>query len=256
LSAKDKGKDNELTILWPNDSAPTLKVTFGRFRETASSYGGQHYLTEDVTVDNVSTKNIPFASFTVYMLDKDKIRIGDTILQVRDLGPTQQVRIPLQFHTSGLPASVNLVARSDANGIPTSLKTIPIKIISVPSGANLKIDGQEVGITPYTANLRIGSHTLEFRKEGYSAGSTPLDIAPDELPGGSISFELGGLSKDTVELRNGTVLLCDVISLSMTQIVVDVAGQTQTYDRNQVKKLILVERELVQQPAVVQPTKQ
>ena len=92
---------------------------------------------------------------------------------------------------------------------------------------------------------------MEFSKEGYAAGSTPLDVAPDELPGGSITFELGGLSKDTVELRNGTVILCDVISLSMSQIVVSVAGQTQTYDHNQVKKMILVERESVQQPSVI-----
>lgn len=254
-SAKDKIKDTDFTILWPNASAPTLKATFGRFREV-SSYGGQHEFTEDVTVENVSSKNSPFASFTVYMLDKDKVRIADTILEVKDLGPAQQVRVPLQFHTSGFPASVNLVARSDANGAPTSLKTIPIKIVSVPSGANLRIDGQEVGVTPYTAKLRVGSHTLEFRKEGYSAGSTPIDIGPDELPGGSISFELGGLSKDTVELRNGTVLLCDVISMSMTQIVVRVEGQTQTYDRNQVKKLFLVERESVQQPPIAQPPKQ
>jgi hypothetical protein len=253
--AKDKTKNNDLILMWPSAEAPTLKVTFGKFRQV-SSYDGQHDFTQDVTVENVSSKSIPFASFTVYMLDKDKVRIADTILQVKDLGPAQQERIPLQFHTSGMPSSVNLVARNDANGVPTSLKTLPLKIISVPGGANLKIDGQEVGITPYSANLRIGSHTLEFSKEGYAAGTTPLDVAPDELPGGSITFELGGLSKDTVELRNGTVLLCDVISLSMTQIVVSVAGQTQTYDRNQVKKMILVERELVQQPGVIQPTKQ
>ena len=254
-SAKAKSKDSEFTMLWPNESAPTLKIAFGKFREV-SSYSGQHDFTQDVTVENVSSRNIPFASFTVYMLDKDKVRIADTLLELKDLGPAQQVRIPLQFHTSGLPSSVSLVARSDANGVPTSLKTIPIKIISIPSGANLRIDGQEAGITPYAAKLRVGSHTLEFRKEGYAAGSTPLEVSPDELPGGSITFELGGLSKDTVELRNGTILLCDVVSMSMTEIVVRVEGQTQTYDRNQVKKLILVERESIQRPAIAQPTKQ
>ncbi len=254
-SAQGKNKDIDYTMLWPSASAPTLKITFGRFREV-SSYSGQHEFTEDVTVENVSSKNIPFASFTVYMLDKEKVRIADTTLEIKDLGPAQQVRVPLQFQASGSPSSVSLVARADANGIPTSLKTIPIKIISVPSGANLKIDGQEVGVTPYSAKLRVGSHTLEFRKEGYSAGSTPINVGPDELPGGSITFELGGLSKDTVELRNGTILLCDVLSMSMTEVVVRVAGQTQTYDRNQVKKLILVERDPVQQPAIAQPTKQ
>ncbi|HEU0046141.1 MAG TPA: hypothetical protein VFQ43_00885, partial [Nitrososphaera sp.] len=65
------------------------------------------------------------------------------------------------------------------------------------------------------------------------------------------------LSKDTVELRDGTILLCDVLSMSMAQITVRVAGQDQTYDRNRVKKIMLVEREIIQQPVVTQPdTKQ
>lgn len=249
-------KDNDLVIMWPSTGVTTLKVTFGRFREMGS-YGGGHDYTEDVTVENVSSKNIPIASFTVYLLDRNTVRIADSILQIQDLGPGQQVKQPMQFHASGVPASVNLVARNDARGVPTSLRTIPLKIISTPAGAKLKIDGQEVGVTPYSASLRVGSHTLEFSKEGYATGSTPLEVAPDELPGGSITFELGGLSKDTVELRDGTVLLCDVLSMSMVQITVRVAGQDQTYDRNRVKKVMLVERETVQQPVVVQPeTKQ
>ena len=249
-------KDNDVVMMWPSTGIATLKATFGRFREL-SSYGGGHDYAEDVTVENVSPKNIPFASFTIYLLDKNSVRIADTILQIKDLGPGQQVKQPLQFHASGIPASVSLLARNDASGVPTSLKTIPLKIVSVPAGSKLKIDGQEVGMTPYSANLRVGSHTLQFSKEGYATGSTPLEVAPDELPGGSITFELGGLSKDTVELRDGTVLLCDVLSMSIAQITVRVAGQDQTYDRNRVKKIMLVEREIIQQPVVAQPaTKQ
>ncbi len=250
-SAKDK--DNEVVIMWPTSGPATLKATFSRFRELPS-YGGAHDYTQDVTVENVSSRNIPFASFTVYLLDKEQVRIADTILQIKDLGPGQRVKEPLQFHASGVPAAVNLVARNDARGVPTSLKTIPLKIISVPAGAKLKIDGQEVGTTPYSASLRIGSHTLEFSKEGYATGSTPLEVAPDELPGGSITFELGGLSKDTVELRDGTVLLGEVLSLSMSQITMRVAGQDQAYERNRVKKIMLVEREAVQ-PSITPPEK-
>jgi hypothetical protein len=110
-------KDNDIVMMWPSTGAATLKATFGRFREL-SSYSGRHDYTEDVTVENVSSKNIPFASFTVYLLDKNKVRIADTVLQVKDLGPGQQVKEPLQFHASGIPASVNLVARNDASGVP------------------------------------------------------------------------------------------------------------------------------------------
>lgn len=242
-------KDTEIVMLWPPNGPTTLKVTFGKFREV-SSFGGQHDYNTDATIQNVSGKNIAFASFTVYILDKAGVRIGDAVLQIKDLGPDQQVKEPLLFHTAGLPASVNLVARNDSNGVPLSLKLIPVKIISVPDGAKLKIDGQEAGLTPYLAKLRPGSHTLEFSKDGYATGSTPLEIAPDELPGGSITFELGGLSRDTVELRDGSVLLGDVLSMSMTEVKVRVAGQDQTYERNRVKKIMLVEREVLREPVV------
>jgi hypothetical protein len=78
-------------------------------------------------------------------------------------------------------------------------------------------------------------------------------VTADELPGGSITVELGGLSRDTVELRDGSVVLCDVISVSMTQVLVRADGKEQTYDRNLVKKIMLVEREVIQQPPVTQP---
>ena len=80
-----------------------------------------------------------------------------------------------------------------------------------------------------------------------------MDIKPDEASGGSITFELGGLSLDNVELRNGARLQGDVLSVSMTSVVLRVDGKDHTYDRNEVEKIILVQRETAQQPLVVQP---
>jgi PEGA domain len=67
-------------------------------------------------------------------------------------------------------------------------------VISVPVGASFKVDGQDAGVTPKVVDFTIGSHTLEFSKEGYAPGTTPLEVGADELPGGSVSFKLGGLS--------------------------------------------------------------
>jgi hypothetical protein len=39
----------------------------------------------------------------------------------------------------------------------------------------------------------------------------------------------------------------------MTAVVVSVEGKEQTLDRNQVKKLMLVERQIAQQRVVIQP---
>ena len=132
-------------------------------------------------------------------------------------------------------------------------KTIPLRIISVPAGAKLKVDGQESGTTPVMVRLTIGAHQLDLTKEGYAPGNTPLDVTADELPGGSMTIELGGLSRDTVELRDGSVVLCDVVSVSMTQVVLRVDGKEQSYDRNLVKKITLVEREVIQQAPATQP---
>jgi hypothetical protein len=99
----------------------------------------------------------------------------------------------------------------------------------------------------------VGTHTLDLAKQGYAPGTTPVEITSDELPGGSVTIELGGLSRDTVELRDGTVLLGDLISMSMTAVVVRVDGIDQTYERNRVKRILLVAREVTQQPAIIQP---
>jgi hypothetical protein len=114
-------------------------------------------------------------------------------------------------------------------------KTIPLRVLSVPPGANFKVDGEDQGTTPKVVDFTIGSHTIDFSKEGYAPGSTPLDVSADELPGGSVSLELGGMSQDMVELRDGKNLLGDVISMSLTEIIVRVDGNDQKVDRNQVK---------------------
>ena len=58
---------------------------------------------------------------------------------------------------------------------------------------------------------------------------------------------------DTVELRDGSVISGDLESVSATEVVLRIAGKDAKYDRNQVKRILLVEREGSQealQPAV------
>lgn len=134
-------------------------------------------------------------------------------------------------------------------------KAIPLRVLSLPAGANFKVDGEDAGRTPKMVDFTIGVHTLEFSKEGYAPGSTPLEVSADELPGGSVSFELGGLSQDTLELREGTTVLGDVMSISLATAVARVDGKDQKYDRDLVKKIILVERVTTEPPSVIPPAK-
>ena len=204
-----------LTLTWPDSSSPTLRLVFGRFTEQGPKYDGERSFVSDVVVQNVSQKPIPRASLSVRFFDKAKVRVGDGVLNINDLSPNESTKIAFQFFTTGLPVTLSLAAHNDTQGVPTSLKTVPLKIISVPPGAKLKVDGQDAGTTPKVMDLLVGTHILEFSKEGYAMGSTPVDIAPDESPGGAVTFELGGLSRDTVQLRDGTSILGDVcISIS------------------------------------------
>ncbi len=250
---KDKPEPPPIVMEWPDHANPTLRLTFEKFIQLAA-YNGQLSLQTHVLIENLSAKRIPFASFTVYLLDKDKVRIGNNTLNITDLDPSQQAKQAFQVMSVGVPTTLNLVAHNDANGLPISLKTVALKIISVPPGATLKVDGKDQGITPTTVRLTVGDHILGFSKEGFASGTTPVDVKPDETMGGSITFELGGLSRDNIELRDGRVLQGDVLLLNMTQVVIRIDGKDQTYDRNQVGKIVLVERETVQQPPVIQPT--
>jgi hypothetical protein len=220
-----------ITVLWPSADRPSLKLTFGSFQQSAI-VNGQGIFVSDVSAQNVSDQGMPRSVFTVLVSDKNGVRIGKARLQLPEVGPYRTEKAQVQFSAAGTPAGITLLAG----------KVIPLKVISVPTGANFKIDGEDAGVTPKLVDFTVGSHTLEFSKEGYATGSTPVEVSADELPGGSISFELGGMTQDVIELRDGTTVLGDVMSMSMSAIVVRVEGKDQKYDRNQVKKIIFVER--------------
>ena len=249
-SAVCLAKDSTITLLWPPDK-PAIKLTFGKFQQIAVLAGQSTFIC-DVVVENLTDKPVSHASFTVYGNDKNNVRIGEGLLILSDLNPQQQVKARLQFTSVGVPASLTLSAKKDMLATP-GVKTIPLKVLSVPPGAKLKVDGQDSGVTPVMVKLTVGTHTLDLTTEGYAPGNTPLEVTPDELPGGSITVELGGLSRDTVELRDGTVLLGDVLSMSLVSVVVSIDGKEQTLERNQVKKMMLVEHQVTQQPVAIQP---
>jgi hypothetical protein len=239
-SAKKEKEEPSLVMFWPSQETATLKLTFSRF-QNMGSYAGQMSLVSAVIVQNLSPKLMPRASFSVALLDKDKVRVGNGVLIVDDLNPGESARVQFQCTSVGVPVQLSISARN-TGGVPTSLKTIPLNVISVPAGASLKVDGKDEGITPVRINVTAGTHQLELRKEGFAIATTPLDVGPNEAPGGSITITLGGLANDTIELRDGSILTGDVISMSLESVVINVSGSEQTFDRNKIKKIFLVER--------------
>ena len=123
------------------------------------------------------------------------------------------------------------------------VKLTNLTVYSVPSGATLRVDGKEYGVTPLSISVKPGGHTLEFSKEGYNKGTYPLVTSPDQLSGGSVSYELGAAAHDTVELRDGSVLTADVEAVDAESVILRVSGNLQKIDRNQVKRILLIQRE-------------
>jgi len=231
-------KKQELVVMWPQNN-PTLKLSFGTFREMGS-FAGAMSLVSDVVVENLTSKVMPRASLNVSLFDRKNVRIGKGVLIVDDLNPGQLARVQFQCTSVGPPAALSIAAYS-SGGVPNS-KMIPITIISVPPGAALKVDDRDAGTTPATVRLLSGTHNLELRKDGYAVARTPLDVNPDEAPGGSITITLGGLANDTIELRDGSILTGDVVSMNLESVVISIQGSQQTFDRNKIKKIFLVER--------------
>ncbi len=238
-----QAKDSPPPVTWPPDH-PLLQFTVNKMNHVGG-YQGQQTYSMELAVTNLSGKRISQASFVFYLFDKQKVRVGQGNIDVSNVSPNETVKMQVTAIAMGTPASFTITPEH----LPVELagaappKPIPVTVYSVPSGAKLSIDGKDAGFTPIAAQLVPGSHTLIFSKDGYNSGTFPMIVAADQLPGGSVSFELGSAAHDTVELRDGTVVNGDMQYVDATQVVVMVGGSPQKFDRNQVKRISLVERE-------------
>jgi PEGA domain len=231
-------------IVWPESGTPVLRLSFSKFKEVGAS-GSQHNYTSDTTAENLWGKLISRADFSLYLFDKNKVRIGEGWISLSNVGVREVVKFQTSVSTTGTPVSIALAPRSLPDELQAFLpvKSISITVNSVPQGAELKVDGTAAGATPKVVKVGPGKHVLEFSKEGFNTGKFPMEIGPDDASGGSVSFELGTSAHDTIELRDGSLLSGDLVSVSGMEIVIKVGGTNQSLNRNQVKRILLVERE-------------
>lgn len=112
-----------------------------------------------------------------------------------------------------------------------------------------------MGATPRMIYVGPGKHMLNFSKEGFAAGNFPLEISRDDVSGGTISYELGASAFDSIELRDGTVLSGDLVSVSGMDVEIRIGGSIQHLDRNKIKRLMFTQRE-APEPALPPATPQ
>jgi hypothetical protein len=235
----------DTVLTWPPDGhEPMLKFTIGKLRQV-NSYSGQADYAGEATVENVGSKPIPFASFYLYLLDKNHKRIGEGYVEVSTLNAGQQAKVAVTAHAMGSIASMELQPQHLPSDEPVKVK---MSLVSAPAGASIKLDSQDAGVTPTTLALVPGKHVLEFSKEGYEPASTPLEVAAGALPG-AVNVELTPLTLDTVVLRDATVILGEVSSVSSAAVLVTVNGKPRKIERSQVARILFAERKVVK-PAV------
>ena len=98
-------------IVWPDQGSPVLRFTFGKFKEVGSLGNHRTFMTE-TTAENLWSKTIPNATFTLYMYDRNKVRIGEATVNVSNVGPGETVKFQTTIGSSGPPVSLSLAARS------------------------------------------------------------------------------------------------------------------------------------------------
>jgi hypothetical protein len=221
-------------VVWPETGPPVLQFTFPKFRQMGWN-GNQRVYAIDTEVKNLSNRSITQASFNLYLYDKNNIRIGDAWLTVSNAAPGDVIKFETNATVSGQPVSVKLAPRAP--------KSISMTVNSVPQGAHFTLDGKDEGVTPKEIEVGVGTHLLEFDKEGFNHGKYPLAIGANDVSGGSVSYELGASAHDTIELRDGSVVSGDLLSITATDVTVQVGGIARSFNRNQVKRITLVQRE-------------
>jgi hypothetical protein len=221
-------------ITWPDSGRPLLRLTLSKFKDIAGVGKQRTYIT-DTTVDNLSGKTMGSLNLSLYVFDKSKARIGEGYINLNNVGSGETVKFQITLLASGTPSSLAVSAAAP--------RMISMTVNSVPQGALLSVDGKEAGTTPKIIEVAIGKHQLDFSKDGFNSGKFPLEITARDASGGSVSYELGTAAHDTIELRDGSVLSGDLVSVSGMHVEVRIGGNAQTFDRNQIKRILLTERE-------------
>src|SRR5438045_1412305 len=197
-----------------------MRFTYGKFKGLGSA-GGQHNYTVATKVENLWDKQISEAQFALYLFDKNRVRIGEGWISISNSAPGEVIQFETNLQTAGLPSSMAIAPRSLPAELRSYLpaKKVSVTLNSVPQGAEVRVDGVDTGTTPKMIEVVAGKHVLEFSKTGFNTGKFPLEIGPDDVSGGSVSYELGISAHGTIEMRDGSVLTRDVESVSATEVV-------------------------------------
>lgn len=237
--------DAPTVTVWPDPAKPVVRFTLGRLHALQPVEHQQVY-SVDTEVQNLWGKPIPQAVFDLDLFDRKNVRVGEGVIAITNLAPGETTHFPTSIMASGQAVSMRLVPQSLPDELQSllPLKTIYLFVNTDPQGAHFTLDGRDGGVTPQPIDVAVGTHVIEFDKEGYNRGKYLFSVAPDNVSGGSVSYELTASTPahDIVEMRDGSIINCDMQWMSASDVVIKVDGKTKTLDRAQVRRITLVHR--------------
>ncbi|MGA9071869.1 MAG: FxLYD domain-containing protein, partial [Terracidiphilus sp.] len=101
-------KDAPLQVVdWPATGTPLVRFTFSKIK-ALPGMNTLHGYVLDITAENLSPKLISDASYTLYLFDKNKVRVGENVVSLTNVGPGETVKFQSTVMASGLPVSVSI----------------------------------------------------------------------------------------------------------------------------------------------------
>src|ERR1700735_1927553 len=102
-------KDAPLQVIaWPTTGTPVLRFTFGKPKQLDSMNDKTRVYVMETLVENLSPRLISSARFSVYLFDKNKVRVSEDFIALNNVGPGESVKLQLTVTASGNPVSVSI----------------------------------------------------------------------------------------------------------------------------------------------------
>jgi hypothetical protein len=143
-------KDQPFQVVsWPDSGQSVLRFTFSKFKELGGGMGKERTYITDVAADNLSDRTITGASFSLYLFDKSKARIGEGYINLTNVTAGETVKFQITIAASGSPSSV-AVTTSAPRAVSMTVNSVPqgaaLSVVGIPVKANANSGGKPNGI--------------------------------------------------------------------------------------------------------------
>ncbi len=128
-------------------------------------YAYDKYKSNPVKISNIIYGQPIYVPFGHYVVElREKVRVGEADNFV------SETRYHREFDLNADRRDIEITVQDK------DLQFFPAKILSTPSGAQVYLDNEKLGVTPFTGDLPLGAHELKLTRDGYFDSVTKVDL--------------------------------------------------------------------------------